>query len=778
MKRILLLISLLILTITTQSQEKLNYKINGKTVEFNISRKEMYVKFSRNQRSIIKKLAKKGYISLTDSSALLETQNISGTFISRKQNLKSRFNITFKQIEPVLIYKDGIRQIAIGELNIQLKTDIPLNEILKGYNYKSEANTFVKNQFIVKLDLNTSELFKLVNRLQNDDRIIFVEPNFVRMLKTHTNDPLFNSQWAINNQGYQGGILDADMDIDDAWSYTTGSGIKVAIIDTGVDLNHQDLQGNLLTGYDATGGNSNGNQTGNAHGTVCAGIVAAIANNSTGITGVAYGAKIIPVKVFPSSGSPTDNMLANGINWAWQNGADILSNSWGGGSPSNTISNAITNAVNNGRNGKGAIVLFSSGNNNGKVSFPATLDNVIAVGASSMCDERKSPTSCDGESWWGSNFGNEIDVVAPGVKIYTTDISGSTGYSLGDYLSNFNGTSSACPNVAGVVALILSINPNLTQQETTALLEKNTDKVNGYNYSSTSNHPNGTWNNEMGYGRVNARKAVESVIFSNVKLSGTNTICNSNSLFSLSQVPNGMSVNWTVSSNLQIINSSNTNVTVIPVNSLENGTGYIKAIIGNKIIQKNVWIGTPKITVQLVPQGSNSVMVNLIGTNNTDINSQGITATTWQKVSSSGGCYASFGGSGFEGLAQGNCNNWSVEAKITATNSCGTTTIYKTITPPPPVPCNNSFSFSQNPMKAGMSINKIIIDPCLTNSTKNSTAKINNYTITIYNKYGEGVYLKTQKDTKFLIQNLKKGFYIVRFTTNSGKIISKKLIVE
>ncbi|MEI2724400.1 MAG: S8 family serine peptidase [Verrucomicrobiota bacterium] len=109
----------------------------------------------------------------------------------------------------------------------------------------------------------------------------------------------------------------------------------------------------------------------------------------------------------------------------------------------------------------GCTVLFPTGNSNGAVSYPATLANVISVTAMSMCNQRKSTTSCDGETLWGSNYGVNGDIY-PGVKIYTTDISGASGYGTGDYTATFNGTSSACPNAAGVMALILSINPSLT----------------------------------------------------------------------------------------------------------------------------------------------------------------------------------------------------------------------------------------------------------------------------------------------------------------------------
>ncbi|MGB3547289.1 MAG: S8 family serine peptidase, partial [Saprospiraceae bacterium] len=245
---------------------------------------------------------------------------------------------------------------------------------------------------MVKTGLETTTLFELVDELQNDKRIDFVEPNFIRLIKPHTNDPFLSSQWAINNQGYLGGTIDADMDVDDAWAFATGAGIKVAVLDEGVDLTHPDLTNNLLTGFDATGNNSNGgpNETNNdAHGTACAGIIGAIANNTSGIAGVAYNSKIIPVRIAFSNGpfwTTNDNWIANGINWAWQNGADVLSNSYGGGSYSSTIENAINNAVNLGRedangNPRGSVVLFSSGNdpggNGNPVSFPAYVNNAI-----------------------------------------------------------------------------------------------------------------------------------------------------------------------------------------------------------------------------------------------------------------------------------------------------------------------------------------------------------------------------------------------------------------
>ena len=191
--------------------------------------------------------------------------------------------------------------------------------------------------------------------------------------------------------------------------------------------------------------------------------------------------------------------------------------------PLNALNVAIDSAVVYGRNNKGCILVAASGNDNlATVNYPASLNNVIAVGAISQCGTRKRKSSdparvsCDGETDWGSNYGTALDVVAPGVKIYTTDLQGDAGNNnasgtAGDYYASFNGTSSACPHVAGVAALVLSVNPNLTGQQVRNVIESTAQKVGGYSYVTTSGRPNGTWINQMGYGLVNAYAAVQAV---------------------------------------------------------------------------------------------------------------------------------------------------------------------------------------------------------------------------------------------------------------------------
>jgi len=367
----------------------------------------------------------------------------------------------------------------------------------------------------------------------------FAEPNYLLTPRTAAvvNDQFYSRQWNLQNDSttsFVNGIIaspDADMDVDSAWSITTGeSFIRVAVIDAGVDTLHPDLVGKLLPGYDATGGGSNGypnlDKASNAHGTACSGIIAATADNGIGIAGVAHGCQIIPIKVFyyidtVYSGIPlndipysTSQWFANAINWAWRNAeADIMSNSWGlddiylqllSGNPM-LVEEAIIAAADSGRLGLGTPMLFSSGNANTEPIWPSRLPQTIAVNATSMCDERKNPASCDGENWTGC-WGYGLEVSAPGVKITTCDISGNKGYTSGDYTFSFNGTSAACPNAAAVVALMLSVRPDLSLSAVRYVLGSTADRVGGYNYNQ--NYTAGTWSNELGYGRVNAYKAV------------------------------------------------------------------------------------------------------------------------------------------------------------------------------------------------------------------------------------------------------------------------------
>ena len=139
------------------------------------------------------------------------------------------------------------------------------------------------------------------------------------------------------------------------------------------------------------------------------------------------------------------------------------------------------------------MVAVATGNSDGPVTYPATLPDVLAVGASSPWDERKSRTSRDGETWWGSCFGPELSLLAPGVRIATTDIRGASGYGSGDFVTDFNGTSSATPHVAAAAALILSLVPALTEKKVRDAITASADRL----------AANGRWDRFVGWGRLN-----------------------------------------------------------------------------------------------------------------------------------------------------------------------------------------------------------------------------------------------------------------------------------
>lgn len=372
---------------------------------------------------------------------------------------------------------------------------------------------------------NNYDALATANLLYETGSFIYAQPDFTTHngLAAPPNDPLYNRQWAHHNTGsadQHSGTPGADIKVDSAWQITQGDAtIKIAVIDTGVDTAQADLKKNLIQGYDcvsmtANPGDGAPRNLANGHGTGCAGIIGAAANNNIGVAGIAPNCKIMPVNINDQFNNFADDFgIASGIDYSWQNGADVLSNSWYTGTPSGAIDDAIHRAVTQGRGGKGCIVFFAAGNDNAGISYPAFNAEVIAVGASSMCNQRKLPGSCDGEYWWGSSFGNGLDIMAPGVLIPTTDISGANGYntadgSAGDYNLTFNGTSAATPHASAVAALVLSVDKTLTGAAVRAIIENNCIKAGDYNYAITQGNFNGTWNNEMGYGIVNAYKSV------------------------------------------------------------------------------------------------------------------------------------------------------------------------------------------------------------------------------------------------------------------------------
>jgi thermitase len=326
-----------------------------------------------------------------------------------------------------------------------------------------------------------------VEALSRNPNVEYAEPD--EAVTPATDDPYFGRQYALQNDGQSfndtantlsvsGGTVDADVDAVEAWGLTTGKGTKVAVLDTGVATDNEDI--NPQVGLRANFSTARTNEDNYGHGTHTAGIVAAIANNTKGVAGVCPDCTILAGKVMNDSGSGSSSGLANGINWAVNNGAKVISMSLVV-RPSRTLETAVNNAW-----GKGVVLVAAAGNSGGQaMMYPAAYPNVIAVGATDNRDAKAS----------FSTYGTWVDVAAPGVNIYSTfpnhkfALGGSAGYDI------LSGTSMATPTVAATAALVWSRDPTADKATVRAKVELSTDTIAGI----------GTY---WAHGRVNADKAV------------------------------------------------------------------------------------------------------------------------------------------------------------------------------------------------------------------------------------------------------------------------------
>lgn len=341
---------------------------------------------------------------------------------------------------------------------------------------------------------------QMVQEYQRNPNVEYAEPNYVAQKHAVPNDPYYINQWAF----YQ--PSDADIDAQEGWDIEKGSStIIIAIIDDGIDYNHEEFPSYKLwintstgkPGYDfGVSDDDVMHEPGSGHGTCTAGIAAATTDNGLGVAGTSWNATIMPLKVEDEKGIIYHSYMADAITFAADNGAHILSMSLGGPT-SSTLEDACDYAWNT----KGKVVLASSGNENTSVSYPAAYSTTIAVGATNESDERCTPVDWGGGQ--GSNYGPELYVVAPGNNIYAPDWSGTNGYVSGDYIADFGGTSASCPMAAGLAALILSQNPGLTNVQVRDLLRSTAEDLVGNPSEDTEG-----FDNYYGYGRINAYYAL------------------------------------------------------------------------------------------------------------------------------------------------------------------------------------------------------------------------------------------------------------------------------
>lgn len=353
--------------------------------------------------------------------------------------------------------------------------------------------------YVVGIDPSAS-VEEMVEFFGRNPNIAYAQPNYVYRAQVTPNDSLFGYQYALFNKGQQIGWIpgspvgnpNADIKAPQGWEETTGSSsVIIAVVDTGVDLTHPDLKNKLIgTGrdfvnLDAVAADDHG------HGTMVAGVAGAETDNNEGIAGVGWNCRLLPVKVLDALGLGTEDRIIQGLLWAVENGAKVISLSFGAPTTGPALKDALKRIVET----NGVIVVAPTGNDNTAVYSPASIDDyVLAVAATDHNDTR----------WVFSNYGFEVDVAAPGYQIFTTY---PVAFSAGSLPYRFqDGTSLAAAHVAGLAGLILSLKPGLTPAQVMSVIRYSSDDVNSTLYMGKDEF--------IGWGRINMEKALVPLVIS------------------------------------------------------------------------------------------------------------------------------------------------------------------------------------------------------------------------------------------------------------------------
>jgi len=294
------------------------------------------------------------------------------------------------------------------------------------------------NSMIIKSNSHSTQ--QLMKMFAEHPDSIYAEPNYLLLPNRRPNDVFYTRyQWNLPM-----------IDMERSWEQSTGSkNVIVAVVDTGIDLDHPEFQGRLTDGYNVIE-DTNNPMDDNGHGTHVAGVIAARSNNGDGIAGMTWNSKLMPIKAIGADGSGTAFDIAQGIRWATDHGADVINLSVGNYTSSAALQDACRYAYE-----KNVVLVAATGNDaTDQPGYPAAYKEVFGVSAIDHNRQRAD----------FSNFGDYVDVVAPGVDIPST-------YIYSDYAA-LSGTSMACPHVAALAALIRSVNPRLSPDDVMKIMRK------------------------------------------------------------------------------------------------------------------------------------------------------------------------------------------------------------------------------------------------------------------------------------------------------------------
>jgi subtilisin family serine protease len=332
------------------------------------------------------------------------------------------------------------------------------------------------------------DIENLCHQLRREPFILDASPDYYAVItSTFPDDIYFQYQYALYNTGQVylpeiglTGTAGSDIKATDGWDWARGSdSVIIAVIDSGVALDHEDLHSKIVPGYDFVNDDSDPYDD-NGHGTFAASIAAAETNNGVGIAGVSWYARIMPIKVMDDQGYGSYLAIGIGMRYAVDNGARVLNLSIGGQFPSFILEDACAYCYNN-----GAVIAAATGNSGSAVLYPAAYDDYcLAVAATDANDERPA---------W-SNYGPQVDVAAPGNFVWGAVYDPYDPDNLNSYHWK-SGTSYATPYIAGAAALVMAYKPYLTNNQIMALIKYTADDVNA------STHPG--VDNFLGYGRIN-----------------------------------------------------------------------------------------------------------------------------------------------------------------------------------------------------------------------------------------------------------------------------------